>query len=192
VGLASYPAIPLLTKTFDYTITCKVLALTTSTAPSNLSWILGVTTAATTTFAVTRTPNCPDSVSIYWLTSVPSFMTTSTAGTITTIGVSNPSYLDVGLYSLQIRSVVDGLTQDKSFTVEIIHPCRDATILPAANPFSSMTVVRNFDTSKTQTQSISTDRMITYSIFCPFTCNLVSPPVYLSLSGTATISVDVT
>jgi hypothetical protein len=51
-----------------------------------------------------------------------------------------------------------------------------------------MSLTRNFDVIQTQTFDIFTDLRTTYGIACPLTCSLVSPPAYISQSG-STITV---
>lgn len=52
-----------------------------------------------------------------------------------------------------------------------------------------MVVVRYYDTTKTQTVSVTTDILTNYSLVCNLAATLISPPIYVSLAG-LTITVD--
>lgn len=91
---------------------------------------------------------------------------------------------------MTLRAVVDAQTIDVNFSVEISDPCKRAVINAAATPpLVPMTATRFFDTTVTQTYTIDTD-LTTNGISCTLTCSLVSPPAYVSLSG-STLVVDV-
>ena len=53
-----------------------------------------------------------------------------------------------------------------------------------------MVVIRNFDSTKTQTVSVTTDIETNYGLLCNFVASLSSPPIYTSITG-KTITVDV-
>ena len=53
-----------------------------------------------------------------------------------------------------------------------------------------MVVIRNFDSTKTQTVSVTTDIETNYGLLCNFVASLSSPPIYMSITG-KTITVDV-
>lgn len=92
-----------------------------------------------------------------------------------------------------MTAIADSVVVDKTFDVEIADPCKRA-ILPAEtpSPLTSMTLIRDFDTTKTQTFNIKTDvETSNPSILCPLACNLVTPPTYVTKSGN-TITADAT
>jgi len=46
-----------------------------------------------------------------------------------------------------------------------------------------MTLILDFDVTKTQVVSVKTDIETNYSIVCPLTCSLQPPPAYVSETG---------
>ena len=52
-----------------------------------------------------------------------------------------------------------------------------------------MSIIRDFDSTKTQTFTVTTDVQTSYSLVCNIVASLVSPPAYVSISGT-TITVN--
>ena len=52
-----------------------------------------------------------------------------------------------------------------------------------------MVIIRNFDSTKTQTVSVTTDIETNYGLVCNFVPTLSSPPSYVSITG-KTITVD--
>ena len=52
-----------------------------------------------------------------------------------------------------------------------------------------MVIIRNFESTKTQTVSVTTDIETNYGLVCNFVANLYRPPIYVSITG-KTITVD--
>jgi len=97
---------------------------------------------------------------------------------------------DKNIYTLTLRAMVDAATVDATFQVEVSDPCKRAILQPATpSPFANMVLIRDFDTTKTQTVSITTDILTSYSLVCNLAASLVSPPTYVSIAG-LTITVD--
>ena len=79
---------------------------------------------------------------------------------------------------------MDAATVDTSFQVEVSDPCKRAILQPATpSPFANMVLIRDFDTTKTQTVSITTDILTNHSLVCNLAASLVSPPTYVSIAG---------
>lgn len=96
----------------------------------------------------------------------------------------------VGVYPLMLRAEVDGLQKDVAFKVTISDPCNRAILQPSSPlPLVNQVLIRNFDTTKTQTVTVSSDLEQTYGIQCAFSASLVSPPAWATISG-STITLD--
>lgn len=101
---------------------------------------------------------------------------------------------DVGVSSLTLQATVDGVTATKVFTVTISDPCKRAVLQPETpSPLSAMTVIRNFDLTKTQTFSVTTNLQTLYGISCNIACTKSGGPAYVTLAGmTITVNVSAT
>jgi hypothetical protein len=97
---------------------------------------------------------------------------------------------DKNIYTMTLRAAVDSATVDATFQVEVSDPCKRAILQPTTpSPFANMVLIRDFDTTKTQTVSITTDIQSSYSLVCNLAASLINPPSYVSIAG-LTITVD--
>jgi hypothetical protein len=91
---------------------------------------------------------------------------------------------DKNVYALTLRALVDSQTVDANFQFEIADPCKRAIFQAVSpSPLANMVVIRNFDFTKTQTVSVTTDIETNYGLVCNFVASLSSPPSYVSITG---------
>jgi hypothetical protein len=86
---------------------------------------------------------------------------------------------------------VDGVTVYASFSITVEDACQTTNLQSPLTtlPLTNMAVTRNLDPVQTQNFVLTSNIETSYSLMCNYVFTLISPPAYVSLSGT-TISVD--
>lgn len=174
-----------------------VYTLSYSTPPPvNLLIEPGVTTQPFSTgFASSQIPNCGRAVTFVLVSGSPSFVSLTNLMAFTgSIMVNGVTLSNLGNHPVTQRASVDGQVTNVSFNIEIADPCRRAVFQSVTpSPLTNMILIRTFDTTKTQTFSISTDILTSFGVSCAYSVALVTPPIYVSLAGlTITVSESLT
>ena len=196
IGLASYPSIATITKTFKITITCSVTTITYTTSPAaSTSLEVGVTTQPyDLTFAVTKTPNCVQNPT-FTLASTPaasfSSYTLNTDGVSGYVRITGATLSNQGSYSMTLNSALDTASVTPSFTVIILDPCKRSIFETSPNPIVKMTITMPTSGTDTQTVKVYTDVERSYSaVVCPIT-GVLAPSSFAWINfSNPTITVD--
>lgn len=156
VSLANFPTVASLTKNFKVTIItndCIITSIAFSTPPANIYVDPGITPQpALSSFTVSTIPACPlDAVTFTFVNTPPIFLSlTNLADRSGRVQVDSALRTENAIYPMTLRAEADGVSVDANFQVEIPDPCHRVVLQASTpSPLVDMSIVRNFDSSKT-------------------------------------------